>query len=198
VVSDRATLAPLLSTLRDLTRWFEAEDVSYAVIGGVAASLLATPRLTRDVDAVVLHDRDPSESFLAAGRSFGFEPRQPDTLEFAHKTRVLLLRHEASGIDTDISFGALPFERESVERARRVDVAGISLALPAPEDLIVMKAVAHRMRDLIDVEEITRAHPQLDRRRVRRWVAEFSRVLEMPEILQDLETILERNPGGRR
>lgn len=197
-MSSHAALAPLVSTLHDLTRWFEAEKVPYAVIGGVAVSLLATPRVTRDVDAVVLLDSGRWQSFLAAGRSFGFEPRQPDALEFARKARVLLVRHEANGIDADISFGALPFERESVERARPAEIAGLSLSLAHPEDLVVMKAVAHRSRDLLDIEELMKAHPELDRLRIRRWVAEFSRVLEMPEILEDLEAILERNPGPRR
>lgn len=194
-MTDPSPPGPLVSVLRDLARWLDAEEVPYAIIGGVAASLLGTPRVTRDVDAVVLLENDRWEPFLAAGKAFGFEPRRPDALDFARSVRVLLVRHEATGIDADLSIGALPFERESIERARRRDVAGLSLPLPTPEDLIVMKAVAHRPRDLMDIEEVVTATPDLDRGRVRRWVAEFSRVLETPEILDDLETILDRHPA---
>lgn len=42
-------LAPLLAALRDLVLWFENADIRGAVIGGVAASLLGRPRVTRDV-----------------------------------------------------------------------------------------------------------------------------------------------------
>jgi hypothetical protein len=149
-VSEPAPLAPLVAALRALSSWFEAEKVPHAIIGGVAASLLATPRLTGDIDAVVLLDSQFWESFLSSGAAFGFQPRRADALDFARRSRVLLLRHESSGITADISFGALPFEQESIERAQLKDVgAGLSLRLASPEDLIVMKAVAHRGRDLV-------------------------------------------------
>ncbi len=45
------SLTPLLAVLRDLAVWLQAGKVSGAVIGGLAASLLGRPRLTRDVDA---------------------------------------------------------------------------------------------------------------------------------------------------
>ena len=64
--------------------------------------------------------------------------------------------------------------------------------MPAPEDLIIMKAVAHRQRDLIDIEAILDAHPKLNLKRIRKWVKEFSSVLEMPEILKDIEKMLKR------
>ncbi|MBI5044130.1 MAG: hypothetical protein HZC10_09965 [Nitrospirae bacterium] len=45
---------------------------------------------------------------------------------------------------------------------------------------------------MIDIEAIRDAHPKLNLRRIRKWVKEFSAVLEMPEILKDLEKILKR------
>ena len=59
-------LAPLLAALGDLSAWLLAKKVPGAVIGGVAASLLGRPRLTRDVDAMVLLDEGKWEDFLAA------------------------------------------------------------------------------------------------------------------------------------
>jgi hypothetical protein len=185
-------LAPLLAALRDLVAWLQASHVPGVVIGGVAASLLGRPRVTRDVDAVVLLDERDWRAFLAAGAQFGFVPRLSDTLAFAQKARVLLVRHEPSGIDADIAFGALPFEKETITRTRWTDIGGISLPLPTPEDLIVMKAVAHRPRDIADIEAVLDAHPKLNLRQIRRWVHEFSAALDTPEILHDLNTILAR------
>jgi hypothetical protein len=59
-----------------------------------------------------------------------------------------------------------------------------------PEDLIVMKAVANRPRDLIDIASVVEAQPDLDVARVRRWVHEFADALETPEILGELNRIL--------
>ena len=183
-------LSPLLSALRDLVAWSQKEHIRSVIIGGVAASLLGRPRLTRDIDAVVLLDSKRWEKFLTVGQQFGFEPRIQDPLIFARKNRILLVNHKPTGIDVDISLGALPFEEEAIDRAVSSEVAGVNIPLPTPEDLIIMKAVAHRPIDMIDIQAVLDVHPDLDLHRIRRWVKEFSKVLEMPEILNDLEKIL--------
>jgi hypothetical protein len=137
-------LAPLLPVLADLIAWLKAEEVAGVVIGGLAASLLGRPRLTRDVDVLVVVDEGRWAGFLATGAKYGFVPRQRDTLAFAQQSRVLLVRHEPSGLDANVVFGSLPCERETVARAVWIDVGGILVPLPRPEDLIILKAVAHR------------------------------------------------------
>ena len=183
-------LAPLLTILRHLVAWLQAGKVQGVVIGGVAASLWGRPRLTRDVDALVLLEEGRWGEFLAAGIGHGFLPRRADALAFARETRVLLVRHGESGIDLDLVFGSLPFEKEAAIRAKWVDLGGVAIPLSSPEDLIIMKAVAHRPRDLEDIAAILAAQPGLNVRRVRRWLREFSGALEMPEILNDLEALL--------
>jgi hypothetical protein len=186
------SLVPLLAALRDLVVWFQDAPTPGTVIGGVAASLLGRPRVTRDIDALVLLDESEWEAFLAKGAGFGFVPRLSDALTFARQARVLLVRHEASGIDIDIAFGALPFEEEAVARTVWHDVGGIRIPLPLPEDLLIMKAVAHRPRDMADIESILDAQPKLDLPRVRRWVREFSAALETPELLRDFNALVAR------
>ncbi len=188
-------LAPLLAALRDLVAWLEAAHVSGLVIGGVAASLLGRPRVTRDVDVVVVLEEKEWGTFLSRGTGHGFTPRISNPLPFVKKARVFLVRHESSGIDVDIAIGELPFEREAISHGVRHAIGGLRLPLPRAEDLIVMKAVAHRPRDLADIEAVLDAHPKLNLRRIRRWVSEFSAALDMSDILEDLEKILKR---GRR
>lgn len=191
--SKEEILAPLLSALKDLTDWFKNTHVRGIVIGGVAASFLGRPRVTRDIDAVVMLDNNLWNDFLNFGKEYGFYPRMEDALNFAQKNRVLLLNHQPSGIDIDVSFGALPFEDESVDRATQVRIGSISIPLPTPEDLIIMKAIAHRPVDMADIQGILDVHPDLDLQRIRQWVREFADVLEMPELLTDLEKLLNQN-----
>lgn len=192
MASDTRPPAPLLAALGDLVAWLQAAQAPGIVIGGVAASLLGRPRVTRDVDVLVTLEQAGWGRFLRLGRRFGFAPRRPDAIEFAGQSRVLLVRHAPSGIDVDVVFGALPFEEEAVANAVWVEVAGVRLPLPTPEDLVIMKAVAHRPRDLGDIEAVLDAHPELDTRRVRRWVREFSTAMAMPDLLNDLEGILKK------
>ena len=48
-----------------------------------------------------------------------------------------------------------------------------------PEDLIIMKAVAHRRQDMEDIQAVIERHPNLDRQRIRLWVQQFAEVLEL-------------------
>ena len=53
-----------------------------------------------------------------------------------------------------------------------------------------MKAVAHRPKDALDIGNIVSVTPNLDVKRIRRWVKDFADVLEAPELLADLNRIL--------
>ena len=178
-----ASLAPALSAVHRLLARFGNQGM---VIGGVAASLLGTPRLTADVDVVILLSVTDLPQLLAASAQCGLVPRLLDAEGFARKRRMLLLRHQGSGVNVDISLGILPFEVEAVERSTVHRVGRLSVRLPTPEDLIIFKAVAHRPQDMLDIQSIIETHTDLDRERIRYWVQEFSRVLEMPELWDDV------------
>jgi hypothetical protein len=181
-----------IRALQDLRRWLEATHTPYATIGGVGVSLLAGARATKDIDAVLWLDTTQVESFLPTGAAYGFVPRINDAAEFARTRRVLLMEHQPTGIPVDLSCGALPFENELIARARTLTIGSLQLKVATPEDLIVMKAVAHRPRDLADIEAILNIQLNLDLARVRGWVKQFADALEMPELMEDLEKLLRR------
>ena len=197
-VPDLGSRAPLLAVLEDLMSWLASERVRGVVVGGIAVSLLTRPRFTRDANAVIWLRETLWDEFLEAGVAFGFEPRRPDALSFARDARVLLLRHAPSGIDMDISLGSLDFEEEIIDTAVIVDVDGLRIPVPRPENLIVMKSVARRPRDLADIEALVDTHPDLDREEVRLKVREFASMLDSPEILDTVETLLTRLPKNIR
>ncbi len=181
-----------VAALEALASWLETEQVPYATIGGVAVSLLAQPRATHDIDMVIWLDQEKWESFLNAGQAYAFEPRITDALAFAVKSRILLLRHQKSGVSIDLACGALPFEREMIERAMTIHIGAISLRVPTVEDLIVTKAIAQRPKDVADIESLLNVKQNIDIPYIRRWVEEFAAVLEMPELSENLERLLRR------
>ncbi len=184
------SLTPFFEPLRALQDLLDAFGERGVIIGGVAVSLLGRPRFTADVDAVFLIQMDELTDLLREAAARGIEPRIPDAESFARQNRVVLLRHAATGIDIDISLGMLPFESEMVSRSRRVAIGNLQLRLPTPEDLIILKAVAHRPQDLLDIEALVERHPDMDRERIRYWVKLFAETLAMPDILADLEARL--------
>ena len=178
--------------LRDLVAWLDSARVDGVVIGGLAASILGRPRATRDVDLLVVLAPERWAEFLAAASRFGFRARISDPLDFAERSRVLLLRHEPSSIDLDVSLGGLPFEEEAVAGGSRVDVEGVKVPLVSAQDLLVMKAVAHRPRDLADIEAVLDRNPDLDLERAQDWIREFSAALDRPDIFDDFQKIARR------
>lgn len=191
-MSEDSGLRTLAGALTDLMRWITEERIPGVVIGGVASSILGRPRMTRDVDALVLGDEIGWGAVIDSVQRYGIELRSADAIDFARRTRVLLLRHVESGVDVDVSLGGLPFEREVVERASIVQVGAIRVRVPAVEDLIIMKALARRPRDWSDIEGLIDAAASIDLDRVRLWLREFASVLDMPEIQEDFELMLRK------
>jgi len=181
-----------------VSEWLDAANAAGAIIGGVAASILGRPRLTEDIDILVLLERAQWSSFLAAGRDFGFIPRVGDALDFAETSRVLLVLHQPSGVPIDIVFGSLSLEDEIVRSARKVEIAGVSIPLPTPESIVVMKAVARRARDIADIEGILEVHDHLDLDWIRTRLADFGQALGHTDLLDEFNRILilTRGPEG--
>lgn len=185
-------LEPLFAPIIALQRLIEAFDDQGIIIGGVAASILGKPRLTADADAMILLPIEDVSQLVEQAEKEGLVPRLPDVEEFAHRSRVVLLRHEESGIDVDISLGLLPFEVEAVERSREYNAGSLHMRLPTPEDLIILKAVAHRPKDLLDIEAVFTVQEKLDTERITYWVQQFAELLEMPKLAVDIDNMIKR------
>lgn len=179
-----------LGALTDLVEWLDAIGVPAMVVGGIAASILGRPRATRDIDALALVPDDEWNRLVDSSKAHGILPRIEDPLEFARRTRVLLLRHAGSSIDIDVILGGLPFEIEAVSRASVHEIGGVRVRLPQVEDLLIMKAIAHRPQDLRDIEGLLDAFPKADVESVRRLIREFATAAEIPTLPDEFERLL--------
>jgi Nucleotidyl transferase of unknown function (DUF2204) len=184
--------ASLLAALADVMNWLDASHIPSMVIGGVATSVLGRARLTQDVDALVLLPEDKWARALSSANDHGIVPRIEDPLGFARRSRMLLLTHTASNIDIDVALGGLSFELEALDRSQTHELHGLRLRLPAVEDLLIMKAFAHRPKDMEDIKGLLDAHPDADLNTVRQWVREFATAMTMPDLLEDFEKIVAR------
>src|SRR5215208_5655078 len=182
-------LQTFVEPLTALQRLLERFGEQGVIIGGIATGFLGKPRFTIDLDAMFLASTSDVAHILEMAKEEGIEPRTDKVMEFAKKSRVLLLRHSASGASIDISLGVLPFEEEVVARSKVYDMGMLSVRLPTPEDLIIMKAIAHRPKDLIDIQTIIDSQPHLDIDRIRHWVKSFADVLETPSLWTDIENM---------
>ncbi|HLA87295.1 MAG TPA: nucleotidyl transferase AbiEii/AbiGii toxin family protein [Anaerolineales bacterium] len=182
-------IEPFRATIEAIQRLLAKFDNRGVIIGGIAVGFLGRPRLTEDVDAMFLLSTHDIHKFLEAAKTENIQPRIPNAEEFARKNRVLLLQHSPTETNIDISLGILLFEEEMVERGIVQSTSTLSVRLPTPEDLIIMKAIAHRPKDLEDIRTIVDKNPTLDIARIEHWVKSFAEVLEMPSLWDDIAEI---------
>ncbi|MDI6825142.1 MAG: nucleotidyl transferase AbiEii/AbiGii toxin family protein [Bacillota bacterium] len=171
----------LEDALSEVVGFLEERQVPYMVIGGFANLFWGRSRLTRDLDLTLSCPQDRLVSLVEDLRQ-RFRVLPADPLEFARRNRVLPVR--VGEVRVDLVLAGLPYEEAAIRRARVVDVGGRPIRVCSPEDLIIHKIISDRPQDWEDVREIVRRQGKaLDRRYMDPIVAEFSRVLERPDII---------------
>lgn len=184
--------------LRDLMNVINA-GYQGMIIGGMAIISLGYPRVTTDIDATILITLDDVTSLVEQLRLHDIVPRIEDVISFASSSHVLLMRHEKSGIDIDISIAMLPFEKEAISNSREIDFAGVNIRIPRPEDMIIYKMVGFRPEDIRDVEEILLRHfDRVNIKRVKRIVGEFANILERPEMIEELKKLIKKTEKTKK
>jgi predicted nucleotidyltransferase len=149
----------------------------YMVFGGQAVLLYGEPRLTRDIDVTLGVDPSELARVIDVIQSLSFRILTENAAEFVRETLVLPAIDPKTGIRIDFVFSLSQFERAAIERSRTIDVDGVGVQFVSLEDLIVMKLLAARPRDLEDVAAILRKNRDFNRSHVEKWLREFDQEL---------------------
>jgi hypothetical protein len=78
----------------------------------------------------------------------------PGVEEVVARSFILPLRHRQTGIKVDIAIGMSGFERQVTKRAKLIMVGDREIAFATAEDVLIMKVLAGRPRDLEDARGI--------------------------------------------
>jgi predicted nucleotidyltransferase len=131
-----ADLATVASVLGAAARALEDAKIPYVVIGGIASALHGRPRCSSDVDLLVLPAQAPAALEALAAAGFATERVNEHWLYKAFKDDVLV----------DVLFkakGDLYLDDEMLRRSPVRTWHDATVRVIPPEDLLVMKAVAH-------------------------------------------------------
>ncbi|HEY2882150.1 MAG TPA: nucleotidyltransferase [Pirellulales bacterium] len=167
-------MTDLSDVLRSVCRLLDEMQVEYAVMGGIAVRAYGLPRATYDVDFTAALSPDELETFFGRCEALGFTVAPQyrtgwvDRVAGMPLVKVrLYLQHE--GIDVDVFLVELPFQREVIHRRRKEEVDGQMVWLTTPEDLILLKLIAARPRDALDVADVFFMQGRLDIVYMRHW-----------------------------
>lgn len=176
-------------TLEDIDKRCHAHQVSYTIIGGIAANLHGYLRATADVDITILAEIDNLEKIL---RVFAddYIALRPNPLAFFQRCLFVPLQYKTTGIKVDVAAALSGFERLAVTRSQRLFYNEVEVNVCTIEDLIIMKLVAARPKDLGDLQVlIPKNRKKLDVRYLRARAKEFID-LERGDVLEKLEELL--------
>ncbi len=157
----------LAAGLLQLVEVLDQCRVKYAVIGGIAASYRSRPRFTQDVDILLQVPQLVLPGLLddLHARGFTFET-ETAIREWARDHLTVLSYH---GVRVDWLKPVLPIYQHVIDQARPEEWLGHSVRIAAAEGLILLKLLAFRTQDQVDVENLLAVNQgQLDLDWIRR------------------------------
>jgi predicted nucleotidyltransferase len=143
------------------------EGIDYIVIGGLAVNLHGIPRMTYNIDLMILLNARNIKKLVIKLKSWGYLPRvpvQPEDLA-DEQIRNIWVREKnmkafsffsdkqpLGEIDLFID-SPIPYE-EMRKRATILDLGGVNVPVISIPDLIELKLKSGRKQDLSDIEHL--------------------------------------------
>ena len=161
--------------VKDFVRLFQAQQLPYAVLGGLAARALGVPRPTWDVDFTVAVERDRLGDVFEEAKKLGYTVPPAhragwmDTVSGMPFVKLGVSIGDRS-VDVDVFLAETDYLAEVIRRASTELLDDdFRIQVVSPEDLIVLKCVSYRPRDVMDIQDVMFMQGELDRNYMRQW-----------------------------
>lgn len=154
---------------RAIANALERRRIPYAIGGAIALGFYAPPRATLDVDVNIFVSPGPAfAKALGTLNDAGFVAETDSTILLRQAQEEGQFRGRLEGIRVDVFIPTVPFYKELKRRVRNAVLLGRPIKILSPEDLLVLKMMFFRRKDLADAEAVLRDQgTALDRRKVR-------------------------------
>ncbi len=164
-------------------------NTPYLLVGGLAVGIIGEPRVTNDADFIILINRKKLEAFLTTAQRKGFKFDREVVQETFDTRGVFRLYH--SRLHIDFIKLSIALEKSAFQRKRKAKIMGRQIYIPTPEDLILLKLIPGRGRDMIDVESIFIRHGRsLDVKYLEEWAMKICDEAEDLRVWNRLKKIM--------
>ena len=182
-------MEPLSSVFNKIISFLNKEHYDYLLIGGMAVSVLGSPRMTQDIDFCIFLNKNSIKKFLTKAKKKGFVFCEKEITERIKETGTFKIQHGSYHIDFILA--STEFEKEALERKQKLKVYGIDAYFPTSEDLILFKIVPARHIDMADIEGlIERNARRLDVKYLMKWGMKLSDEAHDMRIYKELKRLL--------
>jgi predicted nucleotidyltransferase len=172
-------------------RVMQRRRLRWYVFGAQAVVVYGRPRLTADVDVTVELVGSDVRALLADLQKRGFELRFPLRDERLAEARLLPMVHVPTAMPLDLMLAERGLEEEFLSRARACDIGGVKVPVISVEDLVAVKILAGRRKDLEDVRGVlVEQSGRIDLERTRDVLSSLEAALGEDKLLPRLDRLL--------
>lgn len=174
--------------LLDFIDVFDELKIPYAVMGGLAVRAYGVPRPTYDVDVSLTISEDGLPQLYDAVENAGYTVPEAyrsgwvDRIADMPLVKFRIYRVDKS-VDVDVFIVETNYQRLAMERRGRWELHGRSVWIISAEDLVLLKLVAGRPRDMGDIEDVRFIQGDMDEAYMRYWAERLGVSSELEDVL---------------
>lgn len=146
----------LLQGVAEIAKALHSQNVSYALIGGMAVGLRGLPRHTEDIDILLRVPQLRLPAVLEALKTSGFELDVAQVIGDFNTRQMAVVRFQ--GFRVDLMKPVLGCIDRVIDDASEIDWLGTPTRVASVEGLIILKTLAFRLRDQDDIAKLLAAN----------------------------------------
>lgn len=137
-----------------------AKRIRHAVSGAVAMAIHGVVRATKDLDVLVVAPQVQLPEVFAIVRKHGFDGEDADLLRGLRDHGFAELT--SGPVRVEILAPVLPYHRTLPDRAVSVEISGTRVPFVSLEDLVILKVLWRRLKDVPDIHSLLAAARSFD------------------------------------
>jgi predicted nucleotidyltransferase len=173
----------------EVVRLLEKEKIDYFFIGGLAVNVLGEPRMTQDIDLIAFISKKQVQDLLKTAEKIGFKYNKAIVEKDLEETRTFKLFFGIFHLDIILS--STEFENEALKRKTKIDLWKHDVFFPTPEDMIILKVIPGRPKDLLDASSVfIRNKNKIDVKYIEKWIQFFCDEAEDMRIYNNFKKVI--------
>jgi hypothetical protein len=180
----------LVDAYKKIVKFLNGGGYDYIIIGGIAASTIGEARVTADVDVDIAIEKEELPDFFDKAKKGGFRVSVKKCMDSAEQKGVFQISY--GGYHIDFIIASTDLETQARARRKAIQLHGVKAFFPTPEDLILMKLIPGRAKDIGDAEAVIARHGnKLDKKYLKTWAMKLCDEAQDMRIWNELKKLLD-------